>query len=201
MASPKEMVAAFRSPPHFLQWGSAFPFLDAPQHIHQGQPVVAFKAFGKFDRAVQFNDAIFCIAGRVVQAVDILRDYARQFAELFQLDDGVVGGIRLVVGGDQFLAQLPVPPAGLRIGYELLDGEIRRVVPGPDTVGTSEIGNARFRADPGAGKNRHSVSLPDESGRRCDKILHGHLPVMGLHSKSLERTFRRYQKFLFPLND
>src|SRR5262245_50972923 len=56
-------------------------------------------------------------------------------------------------------AHLPVPLAMSAVRYEILVGELLRVVLRPDPSRTTKIGNARLRANPRPGED-HETSRP-----------------------------------------
>jgi len=97
---------------------------------------------------------VFRDPGLLVQIIDILSDDAIQFAHLVELGDGMVGGIWFSFSKKStFGGHLPNSFASSRVAEKLLNGEVLRVIPGPDSSRTAEIGYTRLRAYPGPGKH------------------------------------------------
>ena len=119
--------------------------------------------------------------GRLVQAIDILRDDTRDDTPTFELRQRRVGGVRssLAKACPPDMTTGPVTLSSLRIFEELL---VRhgRVTTGEGTVRTSVVRNARsgrasrsgerynslaihpFGQGGGSGERRHVISLPQE---------------------------------------
>ena len=109
-----------------------------------------------------------------MQPVDVLGDDRRRRAAADQFRDGAMAAIGR--GGAKGLLHRKAAPPGfaprLLRGEKI--GEIDRRHPGPDAAGAAEIGDARFGADAGAGKDDGTARPAINAGELGDVAIESH---------------------------
>src|SRR5277367_4548498 len=137
--------------------------------------------------AVQFDDPVFGNTGGLVQPVDVLGDDRSGRAAADQFGDRAMAAVRR--GALKSFLHRKAPPPGL--AARLLRGEkIGKVDRGhfcPDAAGAAEIGNARFGADAGAGKDDGATRFVDHPGEFGD---------VGIEHQAIVANASRPAKFL-----
>ncbi len=106
---------------------------------------------------VDFDGALARVAGFEVKAVNVLGDQAKQLARPFKRGNRAVSGVGLGVAQHRvgLGGQAPVIAPGLGAGAEEVEGELSRIVLGPQAAGRTKIGDAGLGRDAGAGQHQH----------------------------------------------
>jgi len=99
-----------------------------------------------------------------MQAVDVLRDDARDDAEVLELDDRVVPVVRLVRGFVRGRALAPDARAMVGVIDVVVDRELGRVDLLPDAVRAPEVRDAGLGGDAGAGERDRGMRSRESFG-------------------------------------
>lgn len=120
------------------------------------------RALGAVDIAVEVDGIL--AAGAGVEVVDVLGDEGEVGGVLFEVGQGVVGGVG-VGAGDEFAApDVPLPDQAGVAGEGFWGGEVFGAVAGPQAgLGVAEGGDATCGGDAGAGEGG-DVAGPAELG-------------------------------------
>src|SRR6185369_15589873 len=150
----------------------------------------AFNAGGRKRRAMDLDDAFPRAPRPAVQPVDVLRDEAGKLAGTLHGNDRAMRRVRLGTPEHRIRLgrELPVVAPGALVRAEKIEGQLSRVVPGPETAGRAEIRNPRFGRDACAGKENDRLRTREHTRRFADARSGGCAFSFCIDARSVAQT-------------